>query len=118
MKVFYKINDTEHVKTVNTIDEFMRSCVADEVEPKCIKIDANSFFKGMSDMLLSDMTNLEHYTEIRDNMAITLHNGEMLLDFDDYIPLRKVRIKLETVADLIKAKQTIQYLGKTNVTNN
>ena len=118
MKVYYKIDGTEYMKTVRDIDEFNRICIADELDPKNIEIDGNSFFRGMQDMLLSDMTNLESYAEIRNNMAITLHNGEMRFDFDDYIPLRNIRIRLETVADLIKAKQTIQYLGKNNVTNN
>ncbi len=118
MKVFYKIDGTEYMKTVRDIDEFNRICIAEALEPRNIEIDGNSFFRGMQDMMLSDMTNLESYVEIRDNMAITLYNGEMRFDLDDYIPLRNTRIRLETVADLIKAKQTIQYLGKNNVTNN
>ena len=118
MKVFYKIDGTEYVKTVRDIDEFNRICTAEELKPRNIEIDGDSFFRGMQDMMLSDMTNLESYAEIRDNMAITLYNGEMRFDLDDYVPLRNTRIRLETVADLIKAKQTIQYLGKNNVTNN
>lgn len=118
MKVFYKIDGTEYMKTVRDIDEFNRICIAEALNPRNIEIDGNSFFRGMQDMMLSDMTNLESYTEIHNNMAITLYNGEMRFDFDDYIPLRNIRIRLETVADLIKAKQTIQYLGKNNVTNN
>ena len=118
MKVFYKIDGTEYMKTVRDMDEFNRICIAEALEPKAIEIDGDSFFKGMHDMMLSDMTNLESYTEVRDNMAITLYNGEMRFDLDDYVPLRNTRIRLETVADLIKAKQTIQYLGKNNVTNN
>lgn len=118
MKVFYKIDGTEYMKTVRDMDEFNRICIAEALEPKAIEIDGNSFFKGMHDMMLSDMTNLESYTEVRDNMDICLNNGELLFNLHDYVPLRHTNIKLETVADLIKAKQTIQYLGKNNVTNN
>ena len=106
------------MKTVRDIEEFNRICIAEALEPRNIEIDGNSFFKGMHDMMLSDMTNLESYTEVRDNMDICLNNGELLFNLHDYVPLRHTNIKLETGADLIKAKQTIQYLGKNNVTNN
>ena len=43
MKVFYKIDGTEYMKTVRDIEEFNRICIAEELDPKNIEIDGNSF---------------------------------------------------------------------------
>ena len=114
MTIYYnkKGDDKQLCKSVNNMDEFNRICHADNVEAENITIDAKNFFGGMGDMLLSDCTNMQAHETNNDDFSITRdEDGNMYFQYHGYTPLRKVKIRLETVMDLIKAKQTIFYLG-------
>jgi hypothetical protein len=114
MKIYYneKGEETSLCKSVTDMDAFNRICHADGIEPENISIDAKSYFGGMGDMLLSDCTDMqEQEIEDKDFSLARDENGNMYFQYHGYTTLRKVKVRLETVMDLIKAKQTIFYLG-------